>query len=127
MIDYSYLSSVKFVRRQNHRRLLSPGLSETGTVVSSVRQVTTGRGYLLSTNFLLELFRCLAQTLFDLFFCLIIQCKAMHGANNKNASIRRIVEKKDNVKFPTSVSFTLNILSVRDINPAFQNIIVAIK
>ena len=51
----------------------------------------------------------------------------MHGARNKNASIIRDAEKKDKVKFPNSASFTLNILSIQDINQVFQNIIVVIK
>ena len=45
----------------------------------------------------------------------------MQGASNKNASMIRMVEKKDNIKFPNSVSFTLNIFSIQDINPVFQN------
>jgi hypothetical protein len=67
------------------------------------------------------------QTLVALFFILIIQCKAMHGARNKNASIIRKVEKKDNIKFPISASFTLNILSIQDINQVSKNVIVVIK
>jgi hypothetical protein len=51
----------------------------------------------------------------------------MHGARNKNASIVRRVEKKDNIKFPNSVSFTLNNLSIQDINEVFRNIMVVIK
>ena len=51
----------------------------------------------------------------------------MHGARNKNTSIIRKVEKKDNVKFPNSASFTLNILSIQDINKVFQKIRVVIK
>ena len=51
----------------------------------------------------------------------------MHGARNKNASIIRKVEKNDNIKFPNSVSFTLNILSIQDINEVFRNIMVVIK
>ncbi|HWY35891.1 MAG TPA: hypothetical protein VNX68_14710, partial [Nitrosopumilaceae archaeon] len=48
---------------------------------------------------LIELF-LYAQALAVLFFRLIIQCKATHGAKNKNASIIRKVEKKDNINFP---------------------------
>ena len=67
------------------------------------------------------------QILFAVLFLLIIQCKARHGAKNKNARTSLIAEKKDNVKFLTSVLFTLNIPSIQDINEEFQNRIVAIK
>ena len=40
--------------------------------------------------------RCI-QALVVLFFLLIIQCKAIHGARIKNASTSRTVEKKDNI------------------------------
>ncbi|MFI5187856.1 MAG: hypothetical protein ACHQF0_14080, partial [Chitinophagales bacterium] len=73
------------------------------------------------------IFRSFAQSLVVLFFRLIIQCKATHGARNKNARIILKVEKNDNIKFPNSASFTLNILSIQDINQVFQNIMVAIK
>src|ERR1035437_3711510 len=61
------------------------------------------------------------------FFLLIIQCKAMHGARIKNASTIRTVEKKDNIKFPKSASFTLNILSIQDISQVFQKAMEVIK
>ena len=51
----------------------------------------------------------------------------MHGARNKNTSIIRKIEKKDNIKFPISASSTLNILSIQDINQVFKNVIVVIK
>jgi hypothetical protein len=70
---------------------------------------------------------CCVQTLGVLFFLLIIQCKAMHGARIKNASTIRKVEKKDNIKFPNSASFTLNILSIQDINEVFQKKMDVIK
>ena len=70
--------------------------------------------------------RCI-QALVVLFFLLIIQCKAMHGARIKNASTIRTVEKKDNIKFPKSASFTLNILSIQDISQVFQKAMEVIK
>ena len=51
----------------------------------------------------------------------------MHGARNKNISIIRKVEKKDNIKFPNSASFTLNIPFIQDINQVFQNAMEVIK
>ena len=70
---------------------------------------------------------CCVQTLVVLFFLLIIQCKARHGARIKNASTIRKVEKKYNIKFPNSASFTLNILSIQDINQVFQKVMDVIK
>lgn len=51
----------------------------------------------------------------------------MHGARIKNASTIRTVEKKDNIKFPKSASFTLNILSIQDISQVFQKAMEVIK
>ena len=74
-----------------------------------------------------HLMRDCVQTLVALFFLLIIQCNAMHGARIKNTSTIRTVEKKDNIKFPNSASFTLNIFSIQDINQVFQKAMEVIK